>query len=65
MENNNIYVIKIWSNVLLNNSWINEKIIKKVVQWVQKLREKWGKVVLVSSWAVAMWKKKIGTGFIK
>lgn len=56
---NNTYVIKIWSNVLVSQEWANENIIINLVNEVQTLIKSWSKVVIVSSWAVALWKKKI------
>lgn len=55
----NIYVIKIWSNVLLDELWVDKNVISNVVSWVQFLRKKWFGVILVSSGAVGLWKKKI------
>jgi len=65
MENKNIYVIKLWSNVLLNDLWIDKKIISNVVLWVNYLRKKWDYVIIVSSWAVASWKRKVWLQTIK
>lgn len=59
MNNKDIIVIKLWSNVLLDNDWVNKEIISRVVSWVNSLMKKWKFVILVSSGAVALWKKKI------
>ncbi len=63
--NKEIYVIKIWSNVLLSNNWIDEDIINNIAHQVSLLKNNWINVLLVSSWAVAMWKKKMWTNTIK
>lgn len=63
--NKEIYVIKIWSNVLVWENWIDEDIINNIVFQVALLKNNWIKVLLVSSWAVAMWKKKMRTDNIK
>lgn len=60
-----IYVIKLWSNVLLSNSWIDENIILSVTNQVNLLKQKWILVIIVSSWAVALWKKKLWYNEIK
>lgn len=65
MNNKEIYVIKLWSNVLLNDSWIDKKVISNVVSWVNNLKNKWFWVILVSSWAVALWKNKMWVNNIK
>lgn len=54
-----IYVIKLWSNVLLDNSWIDQNIISNLAKQVDLLKQKWIWVIIVSSWAVALWKKKL------
>lgn len=51
------YIIKIWSNVLMSDNWINENVIKKIVSQVSEMKNKWYNVIIVTSWAVAMWKK--------
>jgi len=55
----NIYVIKLWSNVLLDDWGINELVVSNVVKSVNFLVENWIKVLIVSSWSVALWKKNI------
>ena len=50
------WVIKIWSNVLLDNWKLDQKTIKNICNSIVFLRKNWIKVVLVSSWAVALWK---------
>lgn len=65
MDNKNIYVIKLWSNVLLDDNWIDKKVISNVVTWVNYLKRKWDYVIIVSSWAVASWKIKLWTSNIK
>ncbi|NDK07906.1 glutamate 5-kinase [Candidatus Gracilibacteria bacterium] len=63
--NKEIYVIKIGSNVLLGENGIDEEIINNLALKVSKLKNNGIKVVLVSSGAVAMGKKKMGTNTIK
>lgn len=63
--NKETYVIKIWSNVLLWDSWIDEKVIENITSQVNLLKNNWNKVLLVSSWAVALWKKKMWLNIIK
>jgi len=65
MENKHIYVIKLGSNVLLDDDWIDKKVISNVVEWVNELKKKWIGVILVSSGAVASWKKKVWLQAIK
>ena len=63
--NDIIYVIKLWSNVLLDDNWIDDEVIRNVVFWVNYLKTKWIKVIIVSSGAVALWRKKIWKNAIK
>lgn len=65
MKSSDIYVIKLWSNVLLDDSWIDKKVISNLVSWIQYLKKKWCYVIVVSSGAVALWKKKINQTNIK
>lgn len=56
---NDIYVIKLWSNVLLDKEGIDKKVISNVVLAVNYLMKKKVKVILVSSGAVTLWKKEM------
>ncbi len=60
-----IYVIKIWSNVLLWKNWIDENIIKNLATQINYLKEKWVKIIIVSSWAVASGKSLTKLNSIK
>lgn len=52
-----IYVIKIWSNVLIWKDWnLDEKIIKNISNEVNSLKNNWVNIIIVTSWAVALWK---------
>ena len=56
---NNIYIIKLWSNVLLWKDWIDLEVIENITKSINFLLLKNIKVVIVSSWAVALWKTKL------
>lgn len=65
-------VVKVGSNVLVWNSldkedidfWINHQNIMNVVNSVDYLMELWLNVFLVSSWAVAIWRKEFEKNWI-
>lgn len=56
---NEIYVIKLWSNVLLDHWGVDKHVIENVVYGVNYLKSINIKVIIVSSWAVALWMKKL------
>lgn len=60
-ETQKIIVIKIWTNALMDKKWwLNIKLIKDLAKQIDHLKNKlWYNIVLVSSWAVWMWKQKI------
>jgi len=50
-------VVKVGSNILAwNHHWVNLENMKNIIDWIDYLMEIWLKVILVSSWAVAVWK---------
>lgn len=50
------YVIKLWSNIVMSESWFNDKVICNIVEWINYCLEKKISIILVSSWAVSMWR---------
>jgi len=50
-------VVKVGSNILAwNNNWVNLDNMKNIIDWIDYLIGIWLNVILVSSWAVAVWK---------
>ena len=50
-------IVKVGSNILAwNHHWVNLENMKNIIDWIDYLMEIWLKVILVSSWAVAVWK---------
>lgn len=59
LKKDDVVVIKLWSNILMSEklrNGVNEKIIENISNKVKMFMEKWIRVVLVSSWAVWLWK---------
>ena len=65
MKKNEIYVIKLWSNVLLDHWGVDRNVIENVVYAINYLKSIDIKVIIVSSWAVALWMKKLWKRIIK
>ncbi|MDD3302658.1 MAG: glutamate 5-kinase [Candidatus Gracilibacteria bacterium] len=63
--NNKTYVIKIGSNVLIGENGINEKVIENITKQVNILKNSNINVLIVSSGAVALGKKKMKINEIK
>ena len=50
-------VVKVGSNILAwNDNWVNLDNMKNIIDWIDYLMVIWLNVILVSSWAVAVWK---------
>ncbi len=63
--NNNIYVIKLWSNVILDENWVNANVMTNLAREVDLLQKAWRKVLIVSSGAIWLWKKNLWQNTIK
>lgn len=56
-------VIKIWTNALMSKSgWLNKKLIADLAYQINKIKNTYEKeIVIVSSWAVWLWKNKFSS----
>ena len=54
MEQQKIFIIKLWSAILIEWEKLNEKVMKNIVSWVVHCRHNNIGCILVTSWAVAL-----------
>ncbi|MFA5916664.1 MAG: glutamate 5-kinase [Candidatus Gracilibacteria bacterium] len=62
---NNIYVIKLGSNVILDENGVNESVMTNLAREVDLLQKAGRKVLIVSSGAIGLGKKNLGQNIIK
>ena len=57
LEKDDRIVIKVWSNIIsCSNNHINIDNLRSIVKWIEYLMQQWLNVLLVSSWAISVWK---------
>lgn len=50
-------VVKVGSNILAwDSEWVNTENMQNIIDWIDYLMQIWLNVILVSSWAVAVWR---------
>lgn len=53
----NTVVVKVGSNILAwDSEWVNTENMQNIIDWIDYLMQIWLNVILVSSWAVAVWR---------
>ena len=53
----NTVVVKVGSNILAwDSEWVNIENMQNIIDWIDYLMQIWLNVILVSSWAVAVWR---------